>query len=128
MRPKGDIDGALAEFDRLKAKGEPINLTEIAKSYGVERSTLSRRASGVTCSHEEYISEQCRHLTNAQEKVLIKRINYLTDKALPPTPAMVTNMVEEICGHKVHKNWTSDFVQRHQNVLKSRYLRCITID
>jgi hypothetical protein len=128
MRPKGDIDAAIAEFDRLKAKGEPINLTELAESFGTERSTLSRRANKVTRSHEEYISEQCRHLNNAQEKVLIKRINYLTDKALPPTPAMVTNMAEEICGDKVHKNWASDFIRRHQNVLKSRYLRCIAVD
>jgi Tc5 transposase DNA-binding domain len=128
MKPTGDIDGALAEYDRLRSLEESINLTKLANQYGVDRSTLSRRANGVTQSHEDYISNQCRHLNNAQEKVLLRRIDYLTDKALPPTPSMVKNMAEEICKHEVDKNWTSRFVQRHQAVLKSRYLRCIAAE
>jgi hypothetical protein len=104
MQPKGDINGAIAEVERLKANGEPYDYQAIAIAFGCERSTLSRRCRGVNRSHEEYISEQRRHLTNSQEKVLLKRIDYLTDKALPLTPAIVKNMAEEICGHSVNKN------------------------
>ena len=59
MKPKADIDATITEFDRLKAKGEPINLTELTEHHGVERSTLSRRVHRVTYSYEEYISEEC---------------------------------------------------------------------
>ena len=65
MKPKGDINSVIAEIERQMANGEAINFTVTAKAHGVERSTLSRRVHGVTRSHEEYISEQCRHLTNA---------------------------------------------------------------
>jgi DNA invertase Pin-like site-specific DNA recombinase len=57
MQPKGDINGAIAEVERLKANGEPCDYQAIAIAFGCERSTLSRRCRGVNRSHEEYISE-----------------------------------------------------------------------
>ena len=44
---------------------------------------------------------------------------------MPPTSAIVKNMAEEIWGGEVNKNWTSHFVKRHQDRLKSLYLRNI---
>ena len=41
---------------------------------------------------------------------------------MPPTSAIVKNMAEEIRGAEVNKNWTSQFVTRHQDQLKSLYL------
>lgn len=128
MKPKGDIDSAIAEIERQMANGEPINLSKTAGKFSVERSTLSRRIAGVSRSWEEYLSQQVQHLTNAQEKALIKRINYLSDKRMPPTCQIVKNLAEEICRHPVDKNYVNRFVHRHSNVLKSRYLRCIPIE
>ena len=46
MLPKGDIDGAIAAIDAKIAKGERLNLAQIARDFGVKRSTLSRRIAG----------------------------------------------------------------------------------
>jgi hypothetical protein len=43
-------------------------------------------------------------LTNAQEKVLIRIINRLTERKMPPTSAIVTNLTKEIRGASVGKN------------------------
>lgn len=104
MLPKGDIDGAIAAVDAKIAKGERLNLAQIARDFGVKRSTLSRRIAGKSRSWEEYLSQDIQHLTNAQEKALIKRINYLTQRHMPPTCQMTKNLAEEICGHEVDKN------------------------
>ena len=68
------------------------------------------------------MSECRQRLTNSQEEVLIGHINKLTDRGLPPTSQIVRNLAEEIAGSSVGKNWTSDFVQRHKDRLKSLYL------
>jgi hypothetical protein len=99
VKPKGDIDGAIAAAEAQMAKGERLNLTKTAGEFGVERSTLSRRIAGKTRSWEEYLSQDIQHLTNGQEKALIKRINYLTQRHMPPTCQIVKNLAEEICGH-----------------------------
>ena len=44
---------------------------------------------------------------------------------MPPTSRIVKNMAEEIRGGEVNKNWTANFVKRHQGRLKSLYLRNI---
>ena len=72
---------------------------------------------------EEAVSIHRQALTNAQEKTLIQVINRLTDRKMPPTSAIVKNLAEEIRGAPVGKNWVGSFVQRHQDVLKSVYLK-----
>jgi hypothetical protein len=42
-------------------------------------------------------------LTNAQEKALIGIINRFTERRMPPTSAIVTNLAEEIRGALVGK-------------------------
>jgi hypothetical protein len=44
---------------------------------------------------------------------------------MPPTSQVVRNMAEEIIQKEVGKNWTSNFVHRHQSQLLSKYLRNI---
>jgi hypothetical protein len=39
--------------------------------------------------------------------VLIGIINRLTERKMPPTSAIVTNLAEEIRGAFVRKNWTA---------------------
>ena len=53
------------------------------------------------------------------------QINRLTDRGMPPTSQMVKNFAEEVIGRPVGKNWTGQFVKRHQTELKSLYLRNI---
>ena len=101
------------------------NYTATAKKYELVRSTLTRRIHGQTESRAESLSNHSQRLTNGQEEVLIGYINKLTDRAIPPTTHIVKNMAEELAGHSVGKNWTSNFVKRHENCLKSIYLRNI---
>ena len=123
-----DIDSAIADIREQEAKGEKINFSATAKKWNVLPSTLSRRCRGVTQSREDWINNELKHLTNAQEKVLIKHINYMTDRNIPPTSYIVKNMAEEICGYEVDKNWVGRFVKRYLHELKSGYLRCIAND
>ena len=60
-----------------------------------------------------------------EEEELIKHINMLTDRGLPPTSAMVQNIAEEMIGRAVGKNWTGQFVKRYKDRLQSVYLRNI---
>ena len=57
--------------------------------------------------------------------MLIKQINTLTNKGMPPTSQIVKNLAEEIRGREVGKNWVGQFVKRHGHLLTSAYLRNI---
>ncbi|EUC26989.1 hypothetical protein COCCADRAFT_76527, partial [Bipolaris zeicola 26-R-13] len=68
--------------------GEPFTYTEIAKRFGVNRSTLSQRHRGHRASRAEgYQKLKLLHLH--QEQALIAYINRLTDRGLPPTQSMI---------------------------------------
>jgi hypothetical protein len=112
---------ALAE---LESSSKP-NYTEIAEKYKIGRHALSRRHQGQTTSRRDFFSNHRQCLTDIQEELLVDQINRLTDRGIPPTSQMVKNFAEEIIGRVVGKNWTGDFVKRHQAVLKSLYLRNI---
>jgi hypothetical protein len=122
---KGDIEAAIAEVEALKAAGQPFSYQEVAGKHNCKRSTLSCRYQRKTVSHEEYIDKRVRHLTNSQERALIDYINYLTDRNIPLTSYIVKTFAQDICGHKVNKNWVGRFLQRHPNELRSGYLKCI---
>src|SRR5688572_9353943 len=72
-------------------------IQNVANKYGVARSTLSRRLRNVTQSRDEGYDSQ-RLLTAAQSAALIKYINELTERGLPPTNAMVRAFAAGIAG------------------------------
>jgi hypothetical protein len=98
------------------------NFKSMAVRAGLTYSTLSRRFRGITTSRAEANSEYRQCLTIAQEEALIKQINKLLIRNMPPTSQIVKNLAEEICGRKIYKNWTGNFVYRHKERLKSVYL------
>lgn len=99
------------------------NIRRTARDFGVAESTLRYKWRGKTVSREEYLDNEGRRLTKAQEDALIDQINRLTDRGIPPTLKLVKNFAEEIISDSVGKNWTADFVRRHKNELKSVYLK-----
>ena len=101
------------------------NYSAIAKEYRVRRTTLMRRHKGQTRPRADFLSESVQCLTNEQEEVLIKHINRMTERGMPPTSQIVKNLAEEIIGKPVGKNWTGQFVHRYNDRLKSLYLRNI---
>ena len=109
---------AIADLDTQECP----DLTTTAIKYGVLRKTLENRWKGKTVSIQDTNSQYHQALTNAQEKALIGIINNLTNRNMPPTSAIVKNLVEEIRGGPVGKNWTSGFLKRHKDELRSQYL------
>ena len=111
------IEAALAD---LRLQDQP-NISATAKCYNVNRSTLSKRFNGVQQSKEEGYELQ-RLLSNAQSNALIKYINTLTERGLPPTNAMVRNFAADIAGRQPGPHWMSRWLKAHSKELKSGYL------
>jgi hypothetical protein len=103
-----DIYTKTLRIDKVVAviqRGEFIYYANAAKKYDCSRSVVSRRIRALTKSKKEtvFFWQQC--LTNKQEEVLIHRINILIDRGMPPTSYIVKNLVQELRGQDVGKNW-----------------------
>ena len=115
----GDIEAALEALKSLDI-GEKPNYAEIARKYGVERTTLSRRHRGVTRSTtEKYQNHQL--LNPTQESELVKYIGGLCARGLPPTRQMIRNFASQIAGKEAGKNWADRFIKRHSLDLVSKW-------
>ncbi|KAH9203172.1 hypothetical protein DL95DRAFT_419258 [Leptodontidium sp. 2 PMI_412] len=80
------------------------NYRQIAKEHKLVHTTLMRRWKGETRSRADFQSEVNQNLTNEQERLLIKQINNLTARSIPPTSQMVKNFAEEMMGRAMGKN------------------------
>lgn len=54
-------------------------------------------------------------------------MNHLCERCLPPTPKIVANIAQGLCGRKLSGNWSSRFVARHKHRLDARYLNTIDL-
>ncbi|KAF1364610.1 hypothetical protein EJ07DRAFT_97597, partial [Lizonia empirigonia] len=101
------LEAALREIDRLKP-GEKICYTDIAKKYGVVRSTLTRRHKAITTP-----------ITNmsGRESTLVEYINRLTHRRLPPTRQMVQNSAAQLAQTRISERWVSRFLHRQKDHL-----------
>ena len=86
---------------------EVPNIAETTRKYGLVPHTLGNQWKGRTTSIAEAVSETRQALTNAQEKALISIINKLSDRRIPPTSVIIKNLIEEIRGAPVRKNWAA---------------------
>ena len=75
------MQAALVDLD---TQSQP-DYSTTAKKYSLYRTTLSRHYRGVIRSRDTFLSETTRYLTNEQEAVLVKHINRITDRGMPPT-------------------------------------------
>src|SRR5450432_2274710 len=101
------------------------NFSSTSRRFQVNRITLVRRFKDTQQNRRIASSETRQCLSLAQEETLIRFINNLTDRSLPPTSQIVHNVAEELIGGPVHKSWVSDFVKRHKDRLHTVYLRTI---
>jgi len=112
------IEAALADL----ALQDSSNYTATAKKFNINRSTLSRRHRGKTAFVKE--SKQTTSiLSNQQEKELIRYINKLIERGIPPLNAMIRVFAYNISGKQPGKNWSYEFVRRHSDVLQSKFLQ-----
>ena len=88
------IEAALAAI-KSQEPGENICYTKIAQEYGVNRSTLSRRHRGQTASRTASAEER-QNLHPQQEQQLLRYIERLKERGLPPIRAMIQRFGSEI--------------------------------
>jgi len=117
------IDKAIAF---LESSGSG-NISEAARKYNVNRSTLSKRSRGKTRSTAQGYHKQ-QLLTHKQELVLVEQINRLSEWCLPPTPSMVRAWAAALCGTEPGKNWAAAFGSRHKAELDCKYLSTINLE
>ena len=118
MADEKDMDAALLEVDNSDAP----NYAAIAKKHNVDRTTLSRRARGITVSRAVAAEISKRLLTDAQEEVILQKMETLSNKGIYLPPRIIRNSVQAIVGHPIGKNWVSNFQNRHKNRIKSMNL------
>jgi hypothetical protein len=117
------IDKAIAFLRSSRSE----NISEVARRYNVDRSTLSKRFRGKTRSTAKgYQTQQL--LTHKQELMLVKQINKLSEWCLPPTPSMVRAWAAALCGTEPGKNWAAAFGDRHKDELDCKYLSTIDLE
>ena len=46
---------------------------------------------------------------------------------MPPTPRILANIAQELCGKAPSKNWSTRFVARHKDQLDARYLNTLDL-
>ena len=93
MTGMAPIDEAVAF---LKSSDEP-NISEAARMFKIERSTVSKHFRGKRGSIAK-ANETKQLLTKTQEIVLVNHIKRLCDWCLPPTPEIVATCAKELCG------------------------------
>jgi hypothetical protein len=115
----GDIDKAIVAIDALDP-AEKIPWSKISEEHGVARSTLTRRYKGISTTRErKAVNQQALHPQQATE--LLRYIEALTRRGLPPTRAMIRNSGSRIAGRQLGQNWTDRFVKKHHIKLISKY-------
>ncbi|KAF7571203.1 hypothetical protein PtrM4_112050 [Pyrenophora tritici-repentis] len=113
------IDEAIED---LKSRGseEQFTLKEVAEKHGVDRSTLGRRWRGVTGPRDAgHASRQA--LNPQQESELVRYIEGLTNKGLPPTREMIRNFSSEVAHQQLSESWVTRFINRHEIHLISKW-------
>jgi hypothetical protein len=111
------IDDALAALQSLPS-GERPNLTQFAKKYGCNRTTLSKRWRGFQAQEVE--SQQ--FLDDTQQSDLLLYIEGLTSKGILSTRQMVCNFASDVAGRPADKHWVDRFIKRHRVDLLSPWI------
>jgi len=92
---------ALAEYDLT----DNPSYSAIVLKYSVERITLSRRHREITVSRTVvFLQTSIQCLNHTQEEVLIKYINRITKRRMPPITHIIRNLAEEILKRAIRKN------------------------
>lgn len=113
------MESALAAIESLEP-GERINYTQIARQFGVNRVTLSRRHQGAQGTKKAQY-ENMQLLNPQQTKDLINYINKQAKNGLFCSNQMVKNFAAEIAGREPGSNWVSRFLKKHEDKLMSAY-------
>jgi transposase-like protein len=113
------LQAAIEDIENLEP-GEHFSYTKVATKHGVVRSTLTRRHQGQTSSRNDKKLNQ-RKLNVQQELELVRYIEKLTKRGLPPTREMIRNFSSEVAHQQLSESWVTRFINRHKIYLISKW-------
>jgi transposase-like protein len=89
--------------------GAKFSYREVAKRFGVDRTTLSRRHQGKQVNYEAQAERQLL-LNPHQEHELMLYIGRCVRRGLPPTREMLQNFAATIANREVSESWVTRFL------------------
>jgi hypothetical protein len=113
------IQEAIADLESQE-QGEQLSYSQLAKKWGVNRVTLSRRCKGIQASRaSEGINR--RKISPQQEVGLVEYITGLSKRGLPPTKKMIQNFASHVAKKPIGEGWVSRFIKRNEAHLISHW-------
>jgi hypothetical protein len=85
-------------------ESDVVNISAVAKSHNLVPSMLNRRFRGVTRSYHDFIEQESRLLTDAQEAQILDEIERWSKKGIHFTPKVLRNVIEELVGEPIGEN------------------------
>jgi predicted HicB family RNase H-like nuclease len=113
------IDDAIAVIESRKP-GEHFSYRAIATQFGVDHTTLLQRHQGCQMSQEAQRTQQ-QKLNPQQEEELVRYIEDLTKRVLPPTREMMQNFVLRFNPKGASESWVKCFIRQKGNDLVSKW-------
>ncbi|KAI1676938.1 Tc5 transposase DNA-binding domain containing protein [Pyrenophora tritici-repentis] len=108
------------EYIESREAGDKFSYRQVAKVFGVDRTTLSRRHKGLQVSYEAKIANQQR-LNPQQEDEVVGYIERATRDGLPPTRGILKNFGSAVAQQEVSDSWVDRFRHRHPDELTTKW-------
>ena len=89
------------EYIESRESGDKFSYRQVAKIFGVDRTTLSRRHRGAQRPRDTQAAEDRRNLNPQQEDELIGYIEGPTRDGVPPTRSILRNFGTAVAQHEV---------------------------
>jgi hypothetical protein len=105
----------------LRKTGDKFSYQQVAKIFGVNRTTLLRRHQGAQQPRGTEAAEHQRNLNPQQEDELIGFIEGQTRDGVPPTRSILRNFGSAVAQHEVSDSWVTQFQHRHADELISKW-------
>jgi AraC-like DNA-binding protein len=116
------MDPIQAAIDAIESRAPDASFSyrKVAAEFKISRATLARRHQGLTGSNAG-AGLQRRNLSVHQEAELVKYIEALTKRGLPPTREMIQSFASIVAKKKVGRCWVSRFLKRNHAYLTSKW-------
>jgi hypothetical protein len=111
---------AAIEAIESREDGASSSYRKVAEEFNVNRTTLSRRHQGSQATNEETQQDR-QKLSPQQEEELIKYIDVITERGLPPTRAMLQNFASSVAESPCSERWVDRFLHRHKDSVTMRW-------
>jgi hypothetical protein len=95
------------EYIESREAGDKFSYRQVAKIFGVDRTTLSRRHQGAQQPWGTEAAEHRRNLNPQQEDKLIGFVEGQTRDGVPPTRSVLKNFGSAVAQHKVLDSWVT---------------------